>query len=168
MDGVVSTLTRIPLKGVVIVHFILTIWASQCVWLSPAYQYMNLFLLIVALWAIGTPSSIDSIQMLLVLHVISIVMEVILISVYFPKYTDAGSTEFKFSAAMAIINLILRPITAVIIATHYRARGGETNIGFSNPTYKGYENFDNPPTIGIPPQGSTPAGPSMGNQYGGP
>ncbi|XP_070562097.1 type-1 angiotensin II receptor-associated protein-like isoform X2 [Ptychodera flava] len=143
---------KIPLKAIVLVHFVLTIWATQASWISPAYAYMNFFVLAVGIWAVAAKESIDSILMFLVMMFVSILLDMILIGVYYSRgyqiyevqknpYVD----EFRFSVGMAILNLLLKPLTCVLLYHQYRERGGDYNVGLPNsnaPT--GYENIDQP------------------------
>nr|XP_006817648.1 PREDICTED: type-1 angiotensin II receptor-associated protein-like [Saccoglossus kowalevskii] len=74
---------KIPLKAIVLVHFVLTVWGTQAYlngscWISPSYAYMNFFVLAIGIWAVANKESIDSILLFLVLTFVSIIMDMIL------------------------------------------------------------------------------------------
>ncbi|XP_071944450.1 type-1 angiotensin II receptor-associated protein-like [Antedon mediterranea] len=144
MDGQFDSnpLARVPLKAVVIIHFVLTIWASQSGFLPDAYLIMNITIIFCGLWAIAHSESIDSIQMYLFLHVISIAMDIIFLAVFFDTpYKDSSSV--KFSKTMSIINLLVKPLSSFILLVHFRNRGGQYS-SYPSPSASGYENVDQP------------------------
>ncbi|XP_072040767.1 type-1 angiotensin II receptor-associated protein-like [Amphiura filiformis] len=148
----VNMLDKISLKIVVSVHFVLTVFAYMHPFLQPVYCYMNTIILLTGLWAIATPDSKDSVLMFVVFHAVSILMDIILLGVYYddgkkgvgcPDSDYCG--RFRFSAAMAIINLLLKPVTLVVLGLEFRKRGGEYSMpGFPGmpPATQGYENID--------------------------
>ncbi|KAI0225723.1 Type-1 angiotensin II receptor-associated protein-like [Lamellibrachia satsuma] len=125
---------QVALKVVVIVHFILTVWASMVgsPFLPTSYIYMNAFILAFGFWAIVTPESTDAILMFLLLNVISIVMDIIFLSIYTPKahsVFDAASysqssSEYHFCLGMAIVNLLFKPFSSFVLFRLYQERGG--------------------------------------------
>ncbi|XP_033107646.1 type-1 angiotensin II receptor-associated protein-like [Anneissia japonica] len=139
-----NPLSRIPLKVVVIIHFVLTIWAGQVGFLPVAYQFMNLSILFCGCWAIAQSESVDSIQMYLIVQVISILMDIIFLGIFFDSADGYyHRSALNFSKAMAIINLLLKPISCFIILVHYRNRGGQYS-SYPSPSASGYENVDQP------------------------
>ncbi|OWF41219.1 type-1 angiotensin II receptor-associated protein-like isoform X2 [Mizuhopecten yessoensis] len=151
----------VSLKAIIIVHFVLVIWASMMEgYLPPAYWAMNLFILMLGVWGIACPESADAILMFLILHLISILQDIIFIAIHQPLAYDAFErpnskrvSEFRFSTGMSIVNLIVKPFTSFLLYRIFKDRGGEygtINIpGFPNfgqsPTTGGqYENIDQP------------------------
>ncbi|XP_077998653.1 type-1 angiotensin II receptor-associated protein-like [Glandiceps talaboti] len=144
---------KIPLKAIVLVHFVLTVWAVQASWITPSYAYMNFFVLAVGLWAVAAKESVDSILMFLVFMFVSIILDMIMIGIYYSKGFHAYAnnlSEFRFSAGMAILNLLLKPLTCVLLYHQYRERGGDYGMGLPSSNDGGggggggYENIDQP------------------------
>ncbi|XP_048751380.1 type-1 angiotensin II receptor-associated protein-like isoform X1 [Ostrea edulis] len=141
------------LKVIVCVHFILMIWGAQCAQLMPGvYWLSNTFVLLLGVWGIACPDSYDAILMYLILHVFTILEDIILLGIYHPRSSIiiensrryAGiRNEYRFSLGMTITNLILKPFTAFLMWRIYQDRGGR----FSD------FNFPNMPQFGGPPPG---------------
>jgi len=118
----------VPLKFFLIAHFVLVTWAALYPWLGECYIYSNYLVLIIGLWAIKDKDSVEPLQFLLGIHVFTILNDIILLGMYFHQNTllkGAYLTRFQFTAAMAIINLLLKPVSALFIFKEYQSRGGE-------------------------------------------
>lgn len=118
------------LKVVVIVHFVLTVWASMIFLNESSYIYMNAFVLAFGIWAIISPESLDAILMIFILNIISIVLDAVFIGVFASLKQAQGNSlfmnTFRFSLGMSILNLILKPFTSFILYRIYQERRGET------------------------------------------
>lgn len=140
-----SQTTQTALKVIVIVHLVLASWAMIS-FQGSAYLFMNSFLLAVGLWAIIAQDSIDAVFMFFMLNVLSILMDIIFISIYASATSD-NSGSYKFSLGMAILNLIIRPLSSFILYRLYQDRTGELQF----PQYpafedsnRGYSTIDQP------------------------
>jgi hypothetical protein len=135
---------HVVLRVIVVVHFILTVWASmsECLFGSAgiSYVYMHCFILAVGLWAIICPESADAIFMFLLLLVVSILMDIIFIGIYATlgqNRCDATAASnptasfvntYRFSLGMSILNLLLKPLTSFIVYRLYQDRTGQTHF----------------------------------------
>lgn len=146
------------LKVIVCVHFIFMIWGAQFSALLPrVYWLSNAFVLLLGVWGIACPESYDAILMYLILHVFTILEDIILLGIYQPRARDKSwienkgfKDEYRFSLGMAITNLILKPFTAFLLWRIYQDRGGRfSDFHFpqfgGSPSHQGnYENIDQP------------------------
>jgi len=154
-----------PLKGVFFTHFILSVWAMQSSDLPLSYAVYNVVLLVVLLWALHARESEEPLFMGLVINGASVLLDIITIVLYFP---DSGYGRSKFSIGMAIVLLVLRPITCVVIHrirlertgaySDYAVPGLGDYFGRRGP----YENIDRSQTI---PQNSTDSGSPQHQSY---
>ncbi|XP_071476913.1 type-1 angiotensin II receptor-associated protein-like [Diadema antillarum] len=143
-----SLVDKFALKVVVGVQFVLTVWASMGGWIDSGYVYMNTIILITGLMAIMMPESAESVLMMLIFEILSILMDIIFLGIYFPTThcTDQFVTNcstMKFGAGMCILNLLLKPVAIYLLFREYNRRGGDYgDLSFPNPTVRGYENID--------------------------
>jgi len=126
-----SIIASAPLKVVFLVHLILTAWAAGH-WCPVSYLFYNLIFFLILLWAVHNKESDEPAQMAVAVSTVSIVLDVLVIAMYFP---DNGSGSDRFSAAMAILNLILRPFTTLVLYRIYVERANAT--GATVPTIFG-------------------------------
>jgi len=121
-----SILASAPIKVVFLVHFVLTAWAAGH-WCPVSYLFYNLIFFVILLWAVHNKESDEPTQMAVAVCAVSIVLDVMVIAMYFP---DTVSGSERFSAAMAIMNLILRPFTTLVLYRIYveRANAAGTTV----------------------------------------
>uniref|UniRef100_A0A1B6M401 Type-1 angiotensin II receptor-associated protein n=1 Tax=Graphocephala atropunctata TaxID=36148 RepID=A0A1B6M401_9HEMI len=101
----------IDLKAIFGVHFILITWGIQGHWSPDSYLFYNLVFVLTLLWSIHCKDKVEPIQMAVVIDGASIILDVFAIGMNYPSiYT----TE-KFSVFMALLNLVLRPISVVLL-----------------------------------------------------
>ncbi|XP_046369761.2 type-1 angiotensin II receptor-associated protein-like isoform X2 [Haliotis rufescens] len=155
------------LKIIFVAHFVLTFWGSMSGALMPAaYLYLNAFVLAFGFWAIVNPESPEPVMMYLIMHAISVVQDIVLLGIYAPRGYDLSRAtqnqgtidEYRFSLGMAIVDLLIKPVTGFLLFRILRSRSGEysefTIPGVSNfPGFGGsgasappggYENIDHP------------------------
>lgn len=149
----------LPLKIVFFTHLLLTTWAAQASWLPNAYLYYNGIFMLLLMWSIYHKESDEPVLLSLFLDVLSILLDIIMLSVFYPYYPHPFQ---QFSIAIAIVNLIMRPISSIILFRVMNERSGEyDNLGIpnfgnyfgggggANAGHRGpYENIDQP----VPPQ----------------
>lgn len=139
---------------IVIVHFILTVWASMPQAFLPfSYIYMNAFVLAFGVWGIIKQESTDAISMFLILKAFSIVQDIIFLGIYQPRaYKNYEVldrlSEYRFALGMSIVNLLLKPVSCFLLYRIYQDRGGIydtfTIPGLSTRPGGTYENIDQP------------------------
>ncbi|XP_064642834.1 type-1 angiotensin II receptor-associated protein-like isoform X2 [Lineus longissimus] len=151
------------LKVILVVHFVLTVWASMTEgYLPTAYIYMNLFTLAFGAYGIINQENSEAIFMFFLMQTLSIGLDVVFMGIYQPmgqRRFENGSTdvtadmrnEYRFSLGMSIVNLLLKPFTSFIVYRIYQERGGSygdfgipgiPGLGGSSSGGPGYENID--------------------------
>ncbi|XP_037387970.1 type-1 angiotensin II receptor-associated protein [Pygocentrus nattereri] len=124
----------INLKAIVLVHWLLTVWGCMA-WLSHSYVWGNFSVLAVGVWAIAQRDSVDAVLMFLIGMTLTILTDIIHFGIYYPAIESLGASDtFRFSAGMAILSLILKPLSCFFVYQMYRERGGDYNINFGFPT----------------------------------
>jgi len=126
-----SSIASVPLKVVFVVHFILTAWAAGH-WCPASYLFYNLIFFVILLWAVHNKENDEPMQLAVAVNAVSIVLDVLVIAMYFPE-SDFGRE--RFSVAMAIMNLILRPFTTLVLFRMYVERAN--SAGAAVPTIFG-------------------------------
>ncbi|XP_058646437.1 type-1 angiotensin II receptor-associated protein isoform X2 [Onychostoma macrolepis] len=121
----------INLKAIVLVHWLLTVWACLFPWLNTSYVLGNVSVLAVGVWAIAQRDSIDAVLMFLIGLAVTILTDIVHFGLYYAD-TEAhyGSGLFRFSGGMAILSLLLKPVSCFFVYQMYRERGGEYNVNF--------------------------------------
>ncbi|KAM8927563.1 type-1 angiotensin II receptor-associated protein isoform 2-T2 [Pelodytes ibericus] len=130
-------LPAVNLKAIVFVHWLLTIFACMIEWIPNAYYLANLTVLAMGVWAIAQRDSADAIFMFLVGLVATVITDILLFALYFAgqesRYEGTAARDlFRFSGGMAILSLLLKPLSCFFSYHMYRERGGEcsVNLGF--------------------------------------
>ncbi|XP_075762220.1 type-1 angiotensin II receptor-associated protein isoform X1 [Pelodiscus sinensis] len=122
----------VNLKAIVLVHWLLTVWACMDYAALPdSYQWGNFTVLTVGVWAIAQRDSIDAIIMFLIGLLLTILTDIIHLSIYYPRGHNLTDLQ-RFTAGMAIFSLLLKPLSCFFVYQMYRERGGEYafNLGF--------------------------------------
>ncbi|KAJ7998612.1 hypothetical protein DPEC_G00206700 [Dallia pectoralis] len=123
----------INLKAIVLVHWILTVWGCMA-WLPPSYAWGNFSVLAVGVWAIAQRDSIDAVLMFLIGIAATILTDIIHCGIYYPPeeaISERNRDTFRFSAGMAILNLLLKPVSCFFVYQMYKERGGDYNVNFA-------------------------------------
>ncbi|KAG7494064.1 type-1 angiotensin II receptor-associated [Solea senegalensis] len=123
----------INLKAIVLVHWLLTVWGCLVQWMPISFSWSNFSILAVGLWAIAQRDSIDAVLMFLIGMVVTILTDIIHFGVYYPIFDTVPGVRtdvFRFSTGMAILNLLLKPVSCFFVYQMYRERGGEYNVNF--------------------------------------
>ncbi|KAM4652781.1 type-1 angiotensin II receptor-associated protein isoform 2-T2 [Discoglossus pictus] len=123
----------VNLKAIVFTHWLLTIFACILDWLSPAYRWANITVLAMGVWAVAQRDSIDAIIMFFIGLMITIVTDILLLALFFAAAefaTEKSPTRdlFRFTAGMAILSLLLKPLSCFFVYHMYRERGGECSV----------------------------------------
>ncbi|KAJ3602713.1 hypothetical protein NHX12_030462 [Muraenolepis orangiensis] len=124
----------VNLKAIVLVHWLLTVWGCMS-WLPSSYAWGNFSVLAVGVWAIAHRDSVDAVLMLLIGLCLTIVTDIIHFGVYYTAYEAlTGRDIFRFSVGMAILSLLLKPVSCFFVYQMYRERGGDYNLNFGFPS----------------------------------
>lgn len=64
---------------------------------------------------------------------VTILTDIIHFGIYYPLselVAERGRDTFRFSAGMAILSLLLKPVSCFFVYQMYRERGGDYNVNF--------------------------------------
>lgn len=124
----------INLKAIVLVHWLLTVWGSMAQWLPYSFAWGNFTVLAIGVWAIAQRDSIDAVVMFLMGMVVTIVTDIVHLGIFYPSHDLVIPDVLRFSAGMAILNLLLKPASCFFVYQMYKERGGDYNVNFGFPT----------------------------------
>jgi hypothetical protein len=144
MDAI-QALNQAPIKAIFVSHFMLTTWALLGNWLPNAYLYYNSMLMITLLWSIHARDSHEPVLLAIILNFLSIVFDAITIGVYY-DLDHNHAVWFGFTLFITIANLLLRPISSLVMLRVYNERCGR------------YSSFGFPGLSGLNPTGSVLSG----------
>ncbi|XP_022048317.1 type-1 angiotensin II receptor-associated protein [Acanthochromis polyacanthus] len=150
----------INLKAIVLVHWLLAVWGCMASWLPMSFAWGNFSVLAVGVWAIAQRDSIDAVLMFLMGMIVTILTDIIHIGIFYPSGElglGRGQDVLRFSAGMAILNLLLKPASCFFVYQMYRERGGDYNVNFGFPSVT--RNRDDYQSIDHPDESSSPANP---------
>ncbi|KAM6236341.1 type-1 angiotensin II receptor-associated protein isoform 1-T1 [Spheniscus humboldti] len=124
-------LPAVNLKAIILVHWLLTVWGCMNYMFPASYAWGNFSVLAVGIWAIVQRDSLDAIMMFLTGLLLTVLTDIIHISVFYPPNSNYLSDVKRFSIGMAIFSLLLKPVSCYLVYQMYRERGGEytLNIG---------------------------------------
>ncbi|XP_042892138.1 type-1 angiotensin II receptor-associated protein-like isoform X3 [Penaeus japonicus] len=142
----------ITLKGIFFTHLILTVWSGMCGCLTDSFVLYNTILLITIMWSLHHRESDEAPFMAFCVNVLSIMFDIVNMSLNWPAVQTGGS--MTFGAAMAIINLLVRPLSSYLLYRIFQDRAGSYGTfglpsGFDSIFAGGrrspYEDIDQPP-----------------------
>nr|UQI50243.1 type-1 angiotensin II receptor-associated protein [Haliclona caerulea] len=133
MERVTVTMPAISIKIVVCIHFVLTTWATLYTFLPFSYVFSNFLLVVVGLWAIADSQRTDPSVMFLLCMIFTIISDIVAVSLYYDTNVDIST--YRFSAGMAILNIILKPLFCICVFLDFRNRGGEIDTRWAENPY---------------------------------
>ncbi|XP_072888057.1 type-1 angiotensin II receptor-associated protein isoform X3 [Hemitrygon akajei] len=97
------------------------------------YIWSNYAVLAIGVWAIAQRDSIDAIFMYLVGTITTILLDIIHIAIKYEQFaavysSNAQRDQFRFSVGMAILSLLLKPVSCLFVYQMYKQRGGDCYI----------------------------------------
>nr|XP_013009624.1 type-1 angiotensin II receptor-associated protein isoform X1 [Cavia porcellus] len=117
-------LPAVNLKVILLVHWLLTTWGS--IVFGGPYSWANFTILALGVWAVAQRDSVDAISMFLGGLLATILLDIIHISIFYQW--NVVSATGRFSAGMAILSLLLKPLSCFLVHHMYRERGGELHF----------------------------------------
>ncbi|XP_015243516.1 PREDICTED: type-1 angiotensin II receptor-associated protein [Cyprinodon variegatus] len=144
----------INLKAIVLAHWLLTMWGSMGI-LPSSYAWGNFSVLAVGVWAIAQRDSIDAVLMFLTGMAVTILTDIIHFGIWYPHTPFQGVQSF--TAGMAILSLLLKPVSCFFVYQMYRERGGDYNVNFGFPSLS--RNRDAYQSIDQQDESSSPSNP---------
>ncbi|XP_053063238.1 type-1 angiotensin II receptor-associated protein isoform X2 [Acinonyx jubatus] len=139
------------LETILLVHWLLTTWG--CIAFEGPYPWANFTILALGVWAVAQRDSIDAISLFLGGLAATIFLDIVHISIFYQR-TGFSDTE-RFGAGMAILSLLLKPLSCCFVYHMYRERGG-----FLGPSQErsDYQTIDSPEAPADPFGGSESRG----------
>jgi len=94
--------------------------------------------LAVGVWAIASTDNEDASQMFLIGMLFTILHDIIVIAIYYdpdhPGFPNEGP-HYRFCVGMAILSLILKPLSCLLIFQNHRSRGGAQGYSWTGTPY---------------------------------
>ncbi|XP_068234992.1 type-1 angiotensin II receptor-associated protein-like isoform X1 [Palaemon carinicauda] len=118
------------LFGIFFAHLTLAVWSNLCGFLPASFLLYNGFLLATIIWSLHHRESEEAPFMALCINLLSIVFDAINFIIY---WTVNITATVRFGAAMAVINLLLRPLSSFLLYRIVQDRAG-TYGSFGLPT----------------------------------
>ncbi|XP_009323558.1 PREDICTED: type-1 angiotensin II receptor-associated protein [Pygoscelis adeliae] len=115
-------------QAIILVHWLLTVWGCMNYMFPASYAWGNFSVLAVGIWAIVQRDSLDAIMMFLTGLLLTVLTDIIHISVFYPPKSNYLSDVKRFSIGMAIFSLLLKPVSCYLVYRMYRERGGEYTL----------------------------------------
>jgi hypothetical protein len=136
---------NLPIAPLAVIHFGFTgLVLLYPLWL-PQYAFVHLGLILMVLWAAHDKQSALAVIMYQICLFISFIVDIIGLGYYFRTFdalrTTAGYALWQFTAAMAIIHLLGKPLMGLYALVIVIARRG--SLKFSPDQDSGYANIDN-------------------------
>ncbi|XP_011540101.2 type-1 angiotensin II receptor-associated protein isoform X3 [Homo sapiens] len=130
-------------------HWLLTTWG--CIVFSGSYAWANFTILALGVWAVAQRDSIDAISMFLGGLLATIFLDIVHISIFYPRVslTDTG----RFGVGMAILSLLLKPLSCCFVYHMYRERGGFLGSSQDRSAYQTIDSAEAPADPFAVPEG---------------
>ncbi|CAH1999332.1 unnamed protein product [Acanthoscelides obtectus] len=115
--------------------------ASMGFWSSTSYLFYNSILIFLLIWSIHQEQSHEPVQLAIVVNGTSIILDILLLVMGFP---ESYSARERFSSAMAILHLLVRPMSTILLIKNLEERSGSTGVltGILSGRSETYEDID--------------------------
>ncbi|XP_055681775.1 type-1 angiotensin II receptor-associated protein-like [Lutzomyia longipalpis] len=135
----------VRVKLVTIVHLTLISNAMLSNWSPQAYIFYNVFFMVSLFWALHSKESVDAVYMATLIDAVSFFLDLFCIIGYF-------SAHNPWSVTFAIINLVARPFSTLLLQRELTERGGSLNPAAIFPTteQRSYEDIDRTTNQSVP------------------
>ncbi|KYB25937.1 type-1 angiotensin II receptor-associated protein isoform X1 [Tribolium castaneum] len=135
---------NLNLKVIFLSHFVFIALSSMGFWSTSAYLFYNFFFIIFLVWSLIQPQNEEPLQLAIVVNGVSIFLDILLLVMSYPS--DAHSAREKFSAAMCILHLIVRPFSTIVLIKNLEERTGSngalSGLFGEAPQQSSYEDID--------------------------
>ncbi|KAG0722707.1 Type-1 angiotensin II receptor-associated protein [Chionoecetes opilio] len=161
--------SALTLKGIFLAHLVLIVWSYYSLCFSGGTTLYNGAFLFLVLWSVLHRDSEEAPLMALLVNLLSIFLDILCLILHWPRIT---SGLMRFGLAMAVVNLILRPITSLMLQRVLQERSGSYGAYgpsgldriFGGARRSPYEDIDQPtqptPGAGLEPEQRPPSPPS--------
>uniref|UniRef100_A0A1L8DKD8 Putative angiotensin 2 type i receptor-associated protein n=2 Tax=Nyssomyia neivai TaxID=330878 RepID=A0A1L8DKD8_9DIPT len=135
----------VRVKLVTFVHLTLLSNAMLSNWSPQAYIFYNVFFMVSLFWSLHSKESVDAVYMATLIDAVSFILDLICIIGYFSAHTP-------WSVTFAIINLVVRPFSTLLLQRELTERGGSLNPAAIFPTteQRSYEDIDRTTNQSVP------------------
>merc|ERR1712210_84474 len=117
---------KITLKSIVLFQWTMSLLSLSTNWLPLGYLLTQFSLIILGVWCVVQREDSQQVFLYAACTGISTITESILVGANYPE--NLSSLQ-KFSAAMAIIFIISKPVQALFLHQIYKERGGQSTFG---------------------------------------
>lgn len=151
----------VRVKLVAFVHFLFITNAMLGSWGHGAYEFYNFLFMIALFWTMHSKESIEAAQTALVINVASIFFDLICIIIFFQWMNG-------WAVAFSIINLVIRPVSIILLYREFNARGGSLQTGSVFPTttqQRSYQDIDRPVQQTVPTNSPGQPGPNVASIF---
>jgi len=118
----IPSVKNLRLKFVFFTHFLLFSWATLGNWAPTGYFLQAVVFLFLLLWTLIKKDGEDHVLACLAVNVIELLLDIIILSIYFPRKYSGSTAEF--SAVMAVFNLVFRVYSSYVLYTEWCVRSG--------------------------------------------
>ncbi|XP_063614959.1 type-1 angiotensin II receptor-associated protein-like, partial [Penaeus indicus] len=108
--------------GIFFAHLTLTVWSPMCGCLDNSFVLYNTVFLITIIWSLHQHESEEAPFIAFCVDILAIVFDIVNLSLNWPVLQVGGAMEF--GAAMAIMNLLLRPLSSYLLFRIVQDRAG--------------------------------------------
>ncbi|KAL3274085.1 hypothetical protein HHI36_015502 [Cryptolaemus montrouzieri] len=116
---------NLKLKIIFVLHLVLISLSIMGSWSTSAHLFYNSLFCFTLLWGIHSHDNEEPLQLALIINVISIILDIFVIIFYPNMDYHAGA---KFSFGIAIVNLLVRPLTSMVLFKLAQERGTTTGL----------------------------------------
>ncbi|XP_045112057.1 type-1 angiotensin II receptor-associated protein-like [Portunus trituberculatus] len=113
--------SALTLKGIFLAHLVLVVWSQYSTCFTGGATLYNGAFLFLVLWSILHRDSEEAPLMALLLNLLSIFLDILTMILHWPHIT---TSLMRFGLAMAVLNLVLRPITSLMLQRVLQERSG--------------------------------------------
>jgi len=130
----------VRVKVVAFIHFFFVSNAMMGSWGHGGFEFYNFLFIIAMFWTMHSKDSIEAVQTAMIIDVCSIFFDIVYIVYYFNLMNGWAIT-------FSIFNLVIRPITSLLLYREFNNRGGSIQSSSVFPTtqqQRSYQDIDRP------------------------
>jgi hypothetical protein len=122
----------VPLRVLILAHFVLVTWSTigATPWLGLTFLFSNYFAILIGLWAERDTHNAEACKLFLFALAFTILNDIISMGLEWSgedtrtSITGINRALFQWTAAMAIIHLLLKPVSCIFIFKELQNRAG--------------------------------------------
>ncbi|XP_037790436.1 type-1 angiotensin II receptor-associated protein-like [Penaeus monodon] len=156
------------LFGIFFAHLALTVWSGMCGCLDSGFLLYNGILLVTIIWSLHHHESEEAPFTAFCVNILAILFDIVNMSLNWPVLQVGGA--MKFGAAMAILNLLLRPVSSYLLFRIVQDRAGpegsfglplgfDSLFGIRRSPYEDIDQASQQTPLGTDPENTAASGP---------